>query len=240
MAVSEWQSRQAALIGEEKIRLLASSSVLVFGVGGVGSYAVEGLVRGGIGAITVVDGDVVAESNLNRQLIADTGTIGRRKTEAALERIARINPECRAKGLPVFAEEGNVREIIREAAPDFIVDAIDTVASKLAIVSAAAEAGIPMISSMGTGNKLDPRQLTIARLSETAVCPLARVMRRELRRRGITELTVLYSREEPRKTGERTPASISFVPSVGGLLIAGYVIRCLIGEEGRKQENPGR
>ncbi len=228
MPVSEWQSREAALIGEENIKKLASSSVLVFGAGGVGSYAIEALARAGVGKITVADGDTVAESNINRQLIADITTIGRKKAEVAVERILKINPLCQVGAICEFADKSNTESIISEAAPDYIVDAIDCVATKLLIAVYASENHIPLIASMGTGNKLNPSLLEISDISKTSVCPLARVMRRELRNRGIHHLTVLFSKEEPIKTGKRTPASISFVPSVGGLLIAGHVIRSIL------------
>lgn len=226
----EWLSREAALIGEERVDLLASKHVIVFGVGGVGSYAVEALCRAGVGALTLVDGDTVALSNINRQLIADHTTLGRPKAEVAAERVKRINPDCRVTAVNAFADASNTAAILEEANPDFIIDAIDTVSSKILLAVWAAEHGVPMIASMGTGNKLDPSKLTITDLSKTSVCPLARVMRRELKARGIIHLPVLYSTEEPVKTGLRTPASISFVPSVAGLMIGGYVVRKLIGD----------
>lgn len=225
----EWLSRETALIGEEKVDRLTSSSVLVFGAGGVGSYVIEALARAGVGSVTVVDGDTVSESNINRQLIADRSTVGRQKAEASVERILKINPECRAVAIPAFADASNTEDIIKNAAPDFIVDAIDSVTTKLIIAEYAERNGIPLISSMGTGNKLDPSKFEIADISKTSVCPLARVMRRELKARGVRKLTVLYSKEEPVRVGERTPASISFVPSAAGLLIAGHVIKNLIG-----------
>lgn len=230
MPVREWQSREAALIGEENIEKLAHASVLVFGAGGVGSYVIEALARAGVGKITVVDGDRVAESNINRQLVADTTTVGREKSEVAAERINKINPACTAAAVPLFADASNTAEIISSATPDFIADAIDCVTTKLLIAEYAAEHGIPLISSMGTGNKLDPSFLSISDISKTSVCPLARVMRRELRLKGINHLPVLFSTEQPVKTGMRTPASISFVPSVGGLMIGGYIVRKLIGK----------
>lgn len=230
MSVKEWQSREAALIGEENIKKLTRSSVLVFGAGGVGSYVIEALARAGVGKITVVDGDTVAESNINRQLVADTTTVGKDKSAVAAERIIKINPECSAVSLPLFADASNTADIIASAEPDFIADAIDCVATKLLIAEYAVRHGIPLISSMGTGNKLDPSLLTISDISKTSVCPLARVMRRELRQRGIDHLPVLFSTEQPVKTGMRTPASISFVPSVGGLMIGGYIVRKLIGQ----------
>ncbi len=223
----EWLSREAALIGDEGVARLQQASVAVFGVGGVGSYAVEALVRAGIGELTLVDGDTVALSNLNRQLIADRNTLGRRKAEVAAERVLAINPACRVTAKAVFADGTNTAALLEEASPDFIVDAIDTVTTKILIAEWARDHGVPLIASMGTGNKRDPEKLQIADLAKTSVCPLARVMRRELRARGILHLPVLFSTEEPVRTGLRTPASLSFVPSVGGLLMAGYVINRL-------------
>ncbi len=226
----EWLSREEALIGEVCVNRLAGSSVLIFGVGGVGGYVTEACCRAGIGRLTVVDHDTVARSNLNRQLIADTETVGRKKAELAVERILRINPSCRAAAKDVFADDSNVGALIEEAEPDFIVDAIDTVTAKLAIIQNAKRRGIPVISSMGTGNKLDPGRFHITDISKTAVCPLARVMRRKLKELHISDVPVLYSDEQPVHTGSRTPASISYVPAAGGLLIAGYVIRKLMGD----------
>lgn len=229
--VQEWLSREAALIGEESVALLSQKKVVVFGVGGVGSYAVEALCRAGIGALTLIDGDTVAESNINRQLIADRTTLGRPKVEVAVERIGRIHPDCRVRAYHVFADSSNTAEILAEEAPDFIIDAIDCVSTKLLLATWAIEHSVPIIASMGTGNKLDPTQFRIADISKTSVCPLARVMRRELKARGIVHLPVLFSTEEQVKTGLRTPASISFVPSAAGLMIAGYAVRRLLGKE---------
>ena len=225
----EWLSREAALIGEEGIARLSAAHIMVFGVGGVGSYTVEALARAGIGALTLIDGDEVALSNINRQLIADHTTLGQKKAEVAAGRVRQINPSCKITARAVFADATNTAALLNEARPDYIVDAIDCVSTKILIAEWARDHGVPLIASMGTGNKLNPSLLQIADLSKTAVCPLARVMRRELRARGILHLPVLFSTEEPAKTGRRTPASISFVPSVGGLLIAGHVIRELIG-----------
>lgn len=225
----EWLSREAALIGEEAVARLATARVTVFGIGGVGSYTVEALARAGIGSLTLIDGDEVALSNLNRQLIADHTTLGIKKAEAAAKRVLTINPNCQVIAKAVFADMTNTAALLDEARPDYIVDAIDCVTTKLLIAEWARDHRVPLIASMGTGNKLDPSLLRIADLSKTSVCPLARVMRRELRTKGISHLPVLFSTEEPVKTGCRTPASISFVPSVGGLLIAGHVIKELIG-----------
>ncbi len=223
-----WLEREYSLIGEEAVDKLTEASVIVFGCGGVGGYAIEALARAGVGKLTVVDNDTVNESNINRQIIATRRTVGQLKTEAVRERITDINPDCIVECVSVFADEGNIKEIIDKAEPDFIVDAIDSVSSKLLIAEYATQKNIPIIASMGTGNKLDPERLKIADISKTHTCPLARVMRRELGLRGIKHLTVLFSDEPPVKVGSRTPASISFVPSAAGLIIAGHVIRKVI------------
>ncbi len=204
------------------------SKILVFGAGGVGSYAIEALARAGIGAITVVDGDSIAISNINRQLIADTSTVGSPKAEVAVCRIKLINPSCTALAITAFADESNTYNIIRDSSPDFIIDAIDCVPTKLLIAKYAFENNIKIISSMGTGNKLDPSKLKISDISKTEVCPLARSVRQKLKKLGINRLPVVFSTEPPVKTGERTPASISFVPSSAGLMMAGYAVRELI------------
>ncbi len=224
----EWQSRQNALIGEDATGVLAGKHVLVLGAGGVGSAVIEALARAGIGRITVVDHDTFAESNLNRQLLATTDTVGRLKAECAAERILSINPACVASGLATFVTVDNAGEIIASAKPDYIVDAIDNVTAKLALIESATSADIPIISCMGTGNRLDPTAFSVCDIYKTSGCPLARVMRRELRSRGIRHCRVLASSEEPRKTGARTPASISFVPATAGFIIAGEVIKSFI------------
>ncbi len=220
--------RQRALIGDDATERLRGARVLLFGVGGVGGYVLEALVRAGVGAVGVVDFDVVSPSNLNRQIIATASTVGRRKTELAAERARSINPELEVTEYDVFATAENIPELVRGYAPSFVIDAIDCTASKIAIIAAAKELGVPVISSMGTGNKLDPTRFRIGDISETRVCPLAKVVRIELRRRGITDVPVLWSDEDP-VIRSRTPASVSFVPSVAGLLIAGYCIRRLAG-----------
>lgn len=225
-----WLQREISLIGEDALNKLRSSHVVVFGVGGVGSFTVEALVRAGVGTLTLIDGDRVCPSNINRQIIADTSTIGMWKAEAAQRRISLINPECKVTVLNLFADESNVGSILSDAKADFIVDAIDSVKTKLLIARWAVDHGTPIISSMGTGNKLDPSKFSITDISKTSVCPLARVIRRELKAMGISHLPVLFSTEEPVKVGSRTPASISFVPSVAGLMIAGHVIRELISD----------
>ena len=222
--------RQRALIGDEATQSLSSSTVAVFGIGGVGSYTVEALARAGVGSLILIDGDRVSESNINRQLIADTTTVGKWKAEAAAERVRKINPDCTVTAVNEFADDSNVDRILTEANADYVVDAIDCVTTKLLIALWAQEHNVPVISSMGTGNKLDPSKFVITDISKTSVCPLARVMRRECKAKGIRKLTVLYSTEEPVKTGLRVPASISYVPSCAGLMIAGRVIRDIIGQ----------
>lgn len=220
--------RTALLLGEEKLEKLAGSRVAVFGVGGVGGYVVEALARGGIGALDLIDNDVICLSNLNRQIIALHSTIGMAKVDAAAQRIADINPECTVRRHKCFYLP-QTRAEFDFASYDYVVDAIDTVTAKIDLILAAKEAGVPVISAMGCGNKLDPTRFEVADLSETTMDPLARVMRRELKKRGVLHAKVVYSREpaiKPREEG-RTPGSVSFVPSAAGLVIAGEVIRDL-------------
>ena len=233
-------SRQEILLGPEGMKRLAQASVAVFGIGGVGSYVVEALARSGVGRLLLIDSDQISESNLNRQLIALHSTIGQRKVEAARARILDICPEVRVDVFPLFVTPENLETIPLEGC-DYVVDAIDSVSAKLALAERCRDQGIPLIASMGTGNKLDPCRLELADISVTSVCPLARVMRRELRKRGICHLEVLYSRDEPIRpwaTGEEppqgrraVPGSVAFVPSAAGLMIAGRVIRRLAGVE---------
>ncbi len=228
-------TRTRMLIGDG-VDALRGASVAVFGCGGVGSYVVEALARAGVGAITVIDGDDVSVTNLNRQLIALADNVGRPKAEVQRERILAINPECRAEAVCIFysSETCGLIDLSRF---DYVCDAIDTVTSKILLAEKCRDAGVKLISSMGTGNKLDPSRFRIADISKTSVCPLARVMRRELKARGIYHLKVLYSEEKPRNPavaeenghGKRVPASISFVPGAAGLMIAGEIIRDLAG-----------
>ena len=228
-------SRTALMIGEEALEKLRSSRVAIFGVGGVGSFAAEAIARMGVGSITLVDNDTVAPSNLNRQLIALHSTIGRNKVDVAKERILDINPDANVDARAMFYLPENADEI-DIASFDCIVDAIDTVSAKIEIIVRADRAGVPVVSSMGTGNKLHPEMLELTDISKTSVCPLARVMRRELKSRGINHLPVVYSKEEPVKlfedvflpNGKKTVGSISFVPSSAGLLIASKVLELLI------------
>lgn len=224
--------RSELLIGPKALGRLRASRVAVFGIGGVGGAAAEALVRAGIGAIDLVDPDRISLTNLNRQILALHSTIGQYKTDAAKARFLDINPALRIRThrilyLPESAGRFDFSEY------DYIVDAIDNVTGKIALAENAEKCAVPLISSMGTGNKLDPSLFEIADLFDTSVCPLARVMRRELRKRGISRLKVVYSKEQPAapqdESKERVPASISFVPSAAGLLLAGEVIRDLIG-----------
>lgn len=233
MSREEIYSRTELLLGKEGMEKLRGSRVIVFGVGGVGSYVCEALARSGVGTISLVDSDKVSKSNINRQLIALHSTVGRLKTSVMAERIADIDPTITVREYPVFFLPDN-RGGIDLSEYDFIVDAIDTVSAKLFLAEEANRIGVPIIASMGTGNKLDPTRFKICDISKTSVCPLARVMRVELRKRGINKLTVLFSDEEPIKTGvkdeisgKEVPASASFVPSVAGLMIGGWVVKQL-------------
>ena len=220
--------RTARIIGEEGLERLAGCSVLVFGVGGVGSYVCEGLARAGIGALTMVDKDVVDVTNINRQIPALHSTVGRPKVEVMAERIRDIDPDCRVETREMFFMPDKPDDIAI-ASYDYVVDAVDTVTAKIYIIERARDAGVPVISSMGTGNKLDGGAFRITTIEKTRVCPLAKVMRRELKKRGIEGVKALYSEEEPRSVG----GSISFVPSAAGLLIAGEVVRDLLDTEGK-------
>ena len=227
-------SRTEMLIGKEGLEKLKNSKVAIFGVGGVGSYVVEGLTRAGVGNFILVDNDKVAESNLNRQIIATTKTIGKLKVEVAKERILEINPEAKVEIYPEFFLPDSPE--IFDNAVDYIVDAIDTVTAKIELIMRANSLNIPIISCMGTGNKLEPTLFEVTDIFKTSVCPLAKVMRKELKARGIKKLKVLYSKEEPIKpnverleaTTKQIPGSISFVPSVAGLIIAGEVVKDII------------
>ena len=227
-------SRTELLIGEKAVEKLAKSRVAVFGVGGVGGYVVEALVRSGIGTLDLVDNDDVSISNINRQIIATTKTVGRSKVEVAKERALEINPDVKINTYQMFYTSETEGQF-DFSQYDYVVDAIDTVGGKLSLVERAKSVGTPIICAMGAGNKLDPTKFEVADISETSVCPLARVMRTELKKRNITDVKVVYSKEIPQKTdlvdektGKSIPGSISFVPSVVGLIIAGEVIKDLI------------
>lgn len=226
--MSEKFIRTRRLLGDTAMDKLKNARVAVFGVGGVGGYVVEALVRSGIGEIDMFDNDTVAESNINRQIIATTETIGRLKVDVAKERALLINPDIKVNShncfyMPDNADNYNLAEY------SYIVDAIDTVTAKIELIKRAKALDVPIISSMGTGNKLDASMLEVTDIKKTEMCPLARTMRRELKNRGITSLKVVYSKEKPivPDDGERTPASVAFVPAAAGLMIAGEVVKDL-------------
>lgn len=228
-------SRTIQIFGQDAIQNLQKKHVIIFGIGGVGGYALEALVRAGIGYIDLVDSDKIALSNLNRQLIATHLTLGQYKVDVAKERALSVNPDCQITTHKVFFGPLTM-DSFDFAQYDYVIDAIDTVSSKLCLIEKAQAAGTPVISSMGTGNKICPEQLEIADISQTSVCPLAKVMRKELKKRGILHLKVIYSKEQPKKPlypdetdGKHIPpASTPFVPPVAGFLIASQVIKDLI------------
>ena len=236
ISIKELFVRTEMLFGEEAMKKFASSRVAVFGIGGVGGHAAEALVRSGIGNIELVDADTVCASNINRQLFATTKNIGRLKTEAAKERLLEINPEIKITVKSIFYLPENADEF-DFTQYDYIIDAVDTVAAKLSLAQKAQLAGTPIISSMGAGNKLDPTLFEVADIYKTSVCPLAKVMRTECKKRGIKKLKCVYSKEIPMKpkevfseeksTRRQTPGSVAFVPSVAGLIIAGEVLKDL-------------
>ena len=221
-------SRTVRVVGEENMNKIQNSSVIVFGLGGVGGAAAESLVRAGIGRIGIVDKDVVDITNVNRQIIATDDTVGMKKTDALENRLFSINPDLKIDKYDLFylPETADSVDLTKY---DFIVDCIDNVTAKLELIVRAERVGIPIISSMGTGNKLHPELLEISDINKTSVCPLARVMRRELKKRKISKLTVVYSKEDPVKTDSSVPGSMSFTPPVAGYLITSYVIRNITG-----------
>lgn len=230
--------REEMLLGAQAMERLRRAHVIVFGIGGVGSYAAEGLARAGIGSLTLVDNDTVGTTNLNRQLCALHSTLGQYKSDVMASRVRDINPDCRVISLPELYSEETKERFFSEHY-DYIVDAIDLVSCKLSLIQTAKERGIPIISAMGTGNKLDPTRFRITDISKTSGCHLARIMRRELRSRGILHHTVLYSEELPMTPegleapppGRRSiPGSVSWVPSCAGLMLAGHVVQALIAE----------
>ncbi|MCH5272526.1 MAG: tRNA threonylcarbamoyladenosine dehydratase [Lachnospiraceae bacterium] len=255
-----WE-RTAYLLGEEALENLFEKHVALFGVGGVGGYVAEALGRCGIGHFTLVDNDTVSETNINRQIVATYDTIGRRKTEVMAERLRAIHPEVTVEIRNCFFLPETAGEF-EFSSYDYVIDAVDTVTAKLELIACAKAAGVPVISSMGTGNKLDPSRFEITDIAKTSVCPLAKVMRRELKQRGITNVKVLYSKEEPIKPvvqkengvsaeenegdGKKTagavkrakavPGSIAFVPSSAGLLIAAEVVKDLLQSDRRETE----
>lgn len=232
--IDEQFSRTAALLGDDAVARLSRAHVAVFGIGGVGGYVCEALARSGVGALTLFDRDTVSRSNLNRQIIALHSTLGRPKVEVMRERILDINPAARVETCHIFYSPENADQFDLSRY-DFIADCIDTVSAKVELICRAAAAGTPLIASMGTGNKLDPTRLTVTDLAKTEGCPLARVMRYELRKRGITHLPVVFSDEPsaqkqatPAEAGRRsTPASSAFVPSAAGLIIAAEIVKRL-------------
>ena len=229
--------RTELLVGEEGIAKLHNSKVIVFGIGGVGSFVVEALTRAGVGNLILVDNDTICISNINRQIHARQSTVGMIKVEAMKERVISINPNCNVEAKQVFITAENISEIIPSDV-DYVVDAIDTVTSKLALAEYCYKNNINIISSMGTGNKINPTQFRVSDVFKTKVCPLAKVMRYELRKRGVKKLKVVYSEEMPMTPDKgravpsqkrQTPGSISFVPPVAGMIIGGEVIKDLTG-----------
>ena len=222
-------SRTETLIGTEALKKLANSRVAVFGIGGVGGYVVEALARAGVGALDLIDNDEVNITNINRQIIALHSTIGKSKVEVAKERVLDINPKVNIKIYKTFFTPETSDEF-DFSQYDYVVDAIDTVTGKIELVMKSQEVNAPIISCLGTGNKIHPEMFEISDIYKTSVCPLAKVMRTELKKRGVKKLKVLYSKETPiKKEGQRIPASISFTPPVAGLIIAGEVVRDLLG-----------
>ncbi|MBR2460675.1 MAG: tRNA threonylcarbamoyladenosine dehydratase [Clostridia bacterium] len=228
-------ARQISLIGEKATERLISSSVLIAGIGGVGGHAADAIARMGVGRIVLVDNDTVSESNINRQMIATYGTVGRLKTEVMAERIRAINPDCDVLSLPLFITKENASLILAESGADAIIDAVDNVSAKIAMAVAAKEQGRYIFASMGTGNKINSAGFCVADIYSTSGCGLARVMRRELKKRGIESLDVVYSREhfdtqsrQAAEDGARVPASIAYMPAIAGLIAAEQVAKHLI------------
>ena len=243
--MQEQFSRTALLLGDDGVQRLAKARVAVFGIGGVGGYAVEALARSGIGALDLVDHDTVSLSNINRQIIATHDTLGKLKVEVAKERIHAINPDCHVRTFPVFFLP-DTADTFDFSQYDYVVDAIDTVTAKLLLAEKTYAAGIPLISAMGTGNKLDPTAFEVTDINKTTFCPLARIMRKELKKRGIPHLKVVYSQEPAMTPGANSdepvelagrkpvPGSTAFVPAVAGLILAGEVIKDLAGVSSTK------
>ena len=241
--MNEQFSRTRLLLGNAAMERLAGARVAVFGIGGVGGHAAEALVRSGIGEIDLIDSDTVSESNLNRQLIATHRTVGRYKVDVMEERIRDINPRAEVHKYPCFFLPDNAEQF-PFGEYDYVVDAVDTVTAKIELVLKAQAEGVPVISSMGAGNKLDASAFQVADIYQTSVCPLARVMRRELKKRGVRQLKVVYSQElpltpeysdeEPPAGRRAVPGSVAFVPSVAGLIIAGEVVKDLAGSNPRE------
>lgn len=224
---NEQFQRTRSLIGDSALEKLFNSHVIVFGIGGVGGYTVEALARAGIGAIDLVDNDKISLSNLNRQIVALHSTVNKYKVDVASDRLLDINPKINVNTYKVFFSGENSAEF-DFSKYDYVIDAIDSVKSKIELIKCAKNANVPIISSMGTGNKMNPSMLEVSDIYKTSVCPLARILRTELKKQGIRNLKVVYSKEEPIKNGQRIPSSNSFVPSSAGLLIASEVIKDLI------------
>ena len=231
--MNEFYSRTEMLLSEEGVEKLKNACVAVFGVGGVGGYSVEALARAGVGEIHLIDSDRVSVSNINRQIIATHNTVGQYKTEAMAERIHSINPEAKVVCHSIFFDESTKCQF-EFTKYSYVIDAIDSLGAKIELIASASEAGVPIISAMGAGNKLDPTRFEVSDISKTTVCPLARAVRIALRKRGINHLKVVYSKEPPVIPPEvsdgvkkRVPGSVSFVPSVMGLILAGEVIKDL-------------
>ena len=232
---NDFSSRTELLLGADGPARRAEARVAIFGLGGVGSYAAEALVRAGVGHFLLVDHDAVSLSNLNRQLLATRRTVGQKKTEAMRARMLDVNPEAEIQTISEFYAPDCADQFF-SAPLDYVIDAVDTVTSKLSLVVEATKRDIPIISAMGAGNKLDPTRFEVADIYDTSVCPLAKVMRKELKKRGVTRLKVVYSKEPPFSAvasdsdhGRHAPGSVSFVPSVAGLILAGEVVRDLTG-----------
>lgn len=226
--------RQEALLGSGSAERLAEKSVLLCGLGGVGGYVLEALVRVGIGRFVLVDGDVFEPSNLNRQILCTTALIGKDKVAAGAARIREVNPEASAEALKLFLDKDNIPSLLKEKNVDYIIDAIDNITAKVALAKAAEELSVPIIASMGTGNKLDPSGFICADIYETSVCPLAKIMRKLLRENGVRALKVVYSKEPPISSGVEV-GSVSFVPPAAAEVIAGEVVKDLLGLDERRQ-----
>ena len=223
---SNWKERTEKLIGKKAIKKLEGSKIIIYGIGGVGSYIVEGLVRAGIGNLVLVDPDNISVTNINRQIHSNIKTVGKSKIEVMKERILEINPKANVEIYNPKKLEFKEENLIDDSF-SYVIDAVDTVKTKISIIEKAKTIGIPVISAMGTGNKLEANKFEIADIYKTDVCPLARTMRKELRKRNIKDVKVVYSKEEP-VIKERTPASISYVPAICGMIIAGEVIKDIL------------
>ena len=225
-------TRSMMMLGEQALEKLEKAHIAIIGLGGVGSYAAEAVARAGAGEITLLDGDCVSVSNINRQLCALETTVGQRKTQVTAERLSLINPEARLHTLDIIYS-AETSDMLFSLSPDFIIDCIDTVSAKTELICQAAQHKVPIISALGTGNKTDPTQLEFADIYSTSVCPLARAMRRELKKRGVAAHRVLYSREQPYKevvseNGRHAPGSVSWVPGCAGLLLAGDAVKFIV------------